>query len=469
MNLFSHNNRVLQTNFMRRRDYPVLLRRYKNLQKKYASLEFVHTKLAVTMNETIRLKDLQLSILCWMRKVAFDCVTFSSIRSHVRNKASQRELAQLYQHRVSKSRRIRAKALANLFYLCGINPRLIGQFLFMERKTIRRYLRVFKLKGAGPLFKSNRKKGKIVDDPQYKETLLSILHTPPADFGINRTTWTMKLLSKIMTSRGFPVGHDTVSQIIRGAGYKFRQAREVLTSNDPNYRRKLKHITKILSHLGPRDRFFSIDEFGPFAVKQRAGRRLVPGNTYPTVPQWQRSKGFLIVTAALELKTNQVTHFYSTKKNSQEMIKLLEILIQNYSRCRRIYFSWDAASWHASRVFLERVRQVNKSSYRSLHTVPVVRLAPLPARAQFLNVIESVFAGMAIAIIHNSDYESLEHAKQAIDRYFDDRNQHFIEHPKRAGNKIWGKELVKVGFREGQNCKYQRWCRASHQPKQFNS
>jgi transposase len=461
MNLLPHGHTVPQANCACKKDYAILLKRYKSVRKKYASMEYVHTKLAAIMSETKLLKDIQISIFCWMRKVAFDRVTFSKIKSYIANRASRGELAKLYQQRLSTSRRIRCKALANLFYLCGINPRLIGPFLFMGRKAIRRYIRAFKLKGAGPLFKSNRMKGKIVDDPHYKESLLSILHTPPADFGINRTTWTMKLLSKTMTARGLPVGHDTVSQIIRGAGYKFRQAREVLTSNDPKYRKKLMRITKILSHLGPRDRFFSIDEFGPFAVKQRAGKRLVPGNTYPTIPQWQRSKGFLIITAALELKTNQVTHFYSTKKNSQEMIKLLEIMIQKYSRCRRIYFSWDAASWHASKVFLRRVREVNKSSYRRLHTVPVVKLAPLPARAQFLNVIESVFAGMAIAIIHNSDYQSVDHAKQAIDRYFGDRNQHFIEHPKRAGNKIWGKELVRAGFREGQNCKYQRWCRAS--------
>jgi hypothetical protein len=37
---------------------------------------------------------------------------------------------------------------------------------------------------------------------------------------------------------------------------------------------------------------------------------------------------------------------------------------------------------------------------------PIVETAPLPARAQFLNVIESVFSDMARSIIHNSDYRS---------------------------------------------------------------
>lgn len=88
---------------------------------------------------------------------------------------------------------------------------------------------------------------------------------------------------------------------------------------------------------------------------------------------------------------------------------------------------------------------------------PRVSLAPLPACAQFLNVIESVFSGMARAIIHNSDYPSADMCKAAIDRYFAERNQHFREHPKRAGNKLWGAEIVPPVFAEGQNCKDSRW------------
>jgi hypothetical protein len=132
--------------------------------------------------------------------------------------------------------------------------------------------------------------------------------------------------------------------MIRNEGYNFRKTRQVLTSNDPDYRSKLKKITTILKRLGPADRFFSVDEYGPFSVKQHGGRRRVRKGEYPTVPQYQVSKGRLIVTAALELSTNQVTHFYSDKKDSGEMIALLRLLLKQYSGCRRIYFSWDAAA-----------------------------------------------------------------------------------------------------------------------------
>lgn len=33
------------------------------------------------------------------------------------------------------------------------------------------------------------------------------------------------------------------------------------------------------------------------------------------------------------------------------------------------------------------------------------------------------------------------------------RNEYFIASPKRAGNKIWGQEVVKPAFYEGHNCK----------------
>jgi len=135
------------------------------------------------------------------------------------------------------------------------------------------------------------------------------------------------------------------------------------------------------------------------------------------------------------------------------MIVLLEILLRKYKDDKRIFFSWDAASWHASRKLYEKVQEVNTPEYSNEHNTPCVELAPLPSSAQFLNVIESVFSGMAKAIIHNSDYQSVEDCKLAIDKYFSDRNKAFLEKPKRAGKTIWGEELVKPVFKESNNCK----------------
>ena len=133
------------------------------------------------------------------------------------------------------------------------------------------------------------------------------------------------------------------------------------------------------------------------------------------------------------------------------MIKMAELLRTQYRACRTVYLSWDAASWHISKKLLAHLKELNKHAEPDGY--PVIKTAPLPAGAQFLNVIESVFSGMARAIIHNSDYPSVEAAKEAIDVYFSERNAHFAKHPKRAGQKIWRMERVPSEFREGQNCK----------------
>jgi hypothetical protein len=82
-----------------------------------------------------------------------------------------------------------------------------------------------------------------------------------------------------------------------------------------------------------------------------------------------------------------------------------------------------------------------------------VEVAPLPAGAQFLNVIESVFSGMARAIIHNSDYATADDARNAINQYLRDRNLHFRNEPSRAGHKIWQRERCLSQFSEANNCK----------------
>jgi hypothetical protein len=60
---------------------------------------------------------------------------------------------------------------------------------------------------------------------------------------------------------------------------------------------------------------------------------------------------------------------------------------------------------------------------------------------------------MSRAIIHNSNYASLDDAKLAIDRYFASRNEHFQKNPKRAGDWIWGKERSPPSFSSSNNCK----------------
>jgi transposase len=323
------------------------------------------------------------------------------------------------------------------------------------RRKVKSWIRLYESEGLDALLrkKSRVNETKLAVIKRKKENLIKLLHEPPKLHQVNRASWSLETLCYAYGKKyGTSISMTQASTYIRAEGFRFVKARKVLTSPDPQYREKLSVITGILSRLGPKEKFFSVDEFGPFSVRIQGGRSYVKKGETKTFPQRQFSKGRLICTAALELSENQMIHFYSEKKDTEEMIRLVDLLIKQYHNQEKIYFSWDAASWHASKKLYQRIEEINLEASKGKKG-PLVELAPLPASAQFLNVIESVFSGLAKAIIHNSNYDSVEECKRAIDKYFDDRNNYFRQNPKRAGNKIWGNEKHASNFDESKNFK----------------
>lgn len=132
---------------------------------------------------------------------------------------------------------------------------------------------------------------RLTDRDNVKQLVFKILHSPPSDHGFNRTTWKVDDLQHALKKTDLVVGKHAIRTIIKDAGYRWLKAKKVLTSKDPDYRTKLDNIERVLGGLAKDEGFFSIDEYGPFAVKHRAGRQLVAPGEISMVPQWQRSKG----------------------------------------------------------------------------------------------------------------------------------------------------------------------------------
>ena len=236
----------------------------------------------------------------------------------------------------------RRKAIAVVARLRGVPSAVIADWVQMNHRTVGAYFKRYNNGGCTELFP--RRKPRRVDAEGDKRLLFSLLHSPPSAYGINRTTWKLDDLHSILVKDGHHISRQRIPVLIKAAGFRWRRARVVLTSRDPDYNVKVEAIKKTLSTLRENEAFFSIDEFGPFAINRRGGRKRVgPGETYE-VPQFQRSKGWLILTAALDLSRNQITHIYSLKKNTEEMIRMAELLRAKYRDCSTLYLSWDAAS-----------------------------------------------------------------------------------------------------------------------------
>jgi hypothetical protein len=266
---------------------------------------------------------------------------------------------------------------------------------------------------------------------------IEILHHKPSAYGINRSNWTQASLADAFGKLyGQRPSKSTVSRLLRQAGLTWRQSQKVLTSPDPNYREKVELLLKVLHSLRPEEDLFFIDELGPLQVKRYGGRCYTPKGQTPTHPQNQQSKGSITLYGALSVTTNQVTWFYGKTKDSAGIIDLAEILSNTYHNKSRIYLTWDAASWHRSNTLVEWADGFNTAN-KAGRSGPLIEVVPLPASAQFLDVIEAVFSAMKRAVIHSSDYQSEEEMKNAISTHFRERNEFFRQNPKRAGKKIW--------------------------------
>ena len=64
---------------------------------------------------------------------------------------------------------------------------------------------------------------------------------------------------------------------------------------------------------------------------------------------------------------------------------MMELLVEQYRDRRKVYLSWDAASWHISKRLSEHVEAHNAVAAGGAG--PIIETVPLPSGAQFLNAI----------------------------------------------------------------------------------
>ncbi len=346
------------------------------------------------------------------------------------------EKRRLERYRAGNHKKHSAKAAAILMIAKGLSMLEIGLEVNAPVRTIYRWFSEFKAKRLDSIETHMVKKIRLEEWELRKTRIIDIVHKMPALYGINRSTWTYSAIAEAYVKEYMvPMSESKVQRAIKETGYTWRHARKVLTSPDLHYREKVERLLQVLSQLKREEAFFFIDEVGPYRVKRYGGVHLAPPGAPQTVPEFQKSKGRVQFVAALEAMSNQLTWLFCEKKGSESLVALLVKLVNQYSDRTKVYLTWDAIGVHSAKNLKKWI-----DDHNSAMIAPVVEVVPLPANAQFLNVIEAVFGGMKRAVICNSDYQSSQEMQDAIAKHFEDRNCYYRENPKRAGDKIWDKE-----------------------------
>jgi transposase len=221
----------------------------------------------------------------WVLRLIQGGISKCQLEKQFKDKLDLNDLNELYDTIINKPLKYRSRSASILLYLENVPQSSISRFLSIDRRTVSNYIDRYNTGGIRHLLDRRQKNISKYEQEQHKEIIFKVLHTPPAFYDINRTTWRMDDLKRIISESGFKLSKDVIRKIIKDSGYRFRKARKVLTSNDPDYQKKLEKITSILSNLGPREKFFSVDEYGPFAIKIQGGKSLVGPRDIKTIPQ----------------------------------------------------------------------------------------------------------------------------------------------------------------------------------------
>jgi transposase len=191
------------------------------------------------------------------------------------------DIPTLNKWRLSHDRRKWEVAIALLNNSMGVSSIAIGRKIDRAPRTVEKWCLLYEHEGIKslPLRRSRTlSEESLATIKAKKERLIKIIHETPKIYDINRASWSLHALrDAYQKTYGECISKSSISEYFVSEGYKFKKAKKVLTSEDPTYRDKLAKITNALSHLSSIEKFFSIDEFGPFSVKICGGVALVLG------------------------------------------------------------------------------------------------------------------------------------------------------------------------------------------------
>ena len=207
------------------------------------------------LQEQLRTRESREAEQSWMISLVQGRFGSEQVKHAISDALSQEEVDKLLTCILNEPLKYRNRAVAILSYCRHIRAGHIASFLRVSHSSIDAWTHAFAQHGCQTLLplKSQYCKAK---DKIYRDAVFEILHAPPSAHGINRTTWRLPDIHSVMAKRGLPIAKTNIRKIIKDSGYRYRKAKKVLTSNDPNYHEILENITSILHNLDQRKSSF---------------------------------------------------------------------------------------------------------------------------------------------------------------------------------------------------------------------
>ena len=115
--------------------------------------------------------------------------------------------------------RQRRRAVTIILHTLGVSLRGTASALGCSRKTVARYWDDYRNKGIESIRGHRKPVPREADDERTRKAVFSVLHAPPSSHDVNRSTWRMEDLKRVLGQQGHPVSAPVIREILRSAGY----------------------------------------------------------------------------------------------------------------------------------------------------------------------------------------------------------------------------------------------------------
>ena len=167
-------------------------------------------------------------------------------------RADRKRLLEIYRRSPDSAVRLRAHII--LLLSDGFAWATIAAVLFCSTRTIARWKRRFEGGGLDALLPENRGRRRSVSDWIITTMMGWVMASTPRDFGFLRSRWSCGTLVLVMVEiYHFKVSAETVRRWLHEEGLVWRRPRPVLKPKDPERKKKLRRLRKLLRNLPPEE------------------------------------------------------------------------------------------------------------------------------------------------------------------------------------------------------------------------
>jgi transposase len=250
---------------------------------------------------------------------------------------------------------------------------------------------------------------------QFLTTLRVTVAGRPADFGLNRPTWTQELLCQTLEAQlCVRVCPGTMSRALQQLGARQGAPKPIVKCPWPAWKRqkRLRELRKLFTDLPDDELLFYEDEVD-IHLNPKIGRDwMLPGQQKEVVTPGQNQKRY--VAGAKNARTGELIWVEGDRKDTYLFLLLLWELVQRHPTATVIHVILDNFGIHDT---LEV-----RSSLKTEQGVRL-RLHFLPPYSPDENAIERVWKDLHDNVTRNHQCANIEELLQQVDSYLAQRNQ----------------------------------------------